>query len=272
LAEAHLRSREVFLLENYVCHRNDRLTEGGGTAILVRRGIVHHAVSVQVLQHLEATAIQVMLAAKPVKILAAYLSPTRPLIASDLSACLGGGLPVLMAGDLNAKHVEWNSRLITKRGRYLRDYTDRNSCLIHGPSTPTTVPYNPPAAPDVLDIVITRDLVFPVHLITCSALSSDHLPLLIDTQCRSSFLSPPDRKNFRKTDWSKFQACLEAGMPPSPDLPNEEAIDACVKELTGAISKALADSTPKCRPRAYPRPQLQAYIEGEIRLKNRLTR
>jgi hypothetical protein len=39
-----------------------------------------------------------MLAAKPVKILAAYVSPTRPLIVSDLSACLGGGLPVLMDG------------------------------------------------------------------------------------------------------------------------------------------------------------------------------
>ena len=64
-----------------VCHRSDRLTEGGGTAILVRRGVVHHAVHVQGLQHLEATAIQVMLATKPVKVLAAYLSPTRPLIA-----------------------------------------------------------------------------------------------------------------------------------------------------------------------------------------------
>jgi hypothetical protein len=147
LAETHLRAGEVFRLANYDCHRNDRLTEGGGTAILVRRGIAHHAVPVQGLQHLEATAIRVMIAAKPVKILAAYLSPTRPLIPSDLSACLGGGLPVLMAGDLNAKHVEWNSRLTTKRGRSLRDYADRNSCLIHGPRTPTTIPYNPSTTP-----------------------------------------------------------------------------------------------------------------------------
>jgi hypothetical protein len=114
---------------------------------------------VQGLQHLEASAIQVMLATKPVKILAAYLSPTRPFIVSGLSACLGGGLPVHMAGDLNAKHVEWNSRLITKRGSLLRNYADKNSCLIHGPNSPTIVPYNSSATPDVLDIVITRDLV-----------------------------------------------------------------------------------------------------------------
>jgi hypothetical protein len=42
-----------------------------------------------------------MLAKKPVKILAVYLSPSRSLIDS----VFGSGLPVLMAGDVNAKHV-----------------------------------------------------------------------------------------------------------------------------------------------------------------------
>jgi len=56
--------------------------------------------------HLGATAIQVILAGRPVKILVAYLSPSRPLIGADLTACFGGGLLVLMAGDLNAKYVD----------------------------------------------------------------------------------------------------------------------------------------------------------------------
>jgi hypothetical protein len=47
-----------------------------------------------------------MLAGGPVKMLAAYLSPSLPLIEADLSACLSGGLPLLMAGDLKAKHVD----------------------------------------------------------------------------------------------------------------------------------------------------------------------
>lgn len=105
LTETHLRSGEAFWMANYVGHRTDRLMEGGGTAVLVCRGIDHYAVPVQGQKHLEATAIQVMLASKPVKILAVYLSPSRPLIASDLSSCLGG-LTVLMVGDLNAKHVD----------------------------------------------------------------------------------------------------------------------------------------------------------------------
>ena len=127
-------------------------------AILVRRGIPHHSVPVLSLTWLEATAIQTKLAGRPVKILAAYLSPFRPLIGADLDACFGGGLLVQLAGDLNAKHVDWNSRLSMTRGKLLRDYANSNSCSIFGPDSPTTNPYNPPATPDVLDIVITRNL------------------------------------------------------------------------------------------------------------------
>ena len=114
-------------------------------------------------------------------VLAAYLSPSRPLIGAELFACFGGGLPVLMAGDLNAKHVHWNSRLSTKRGKTLRDYADENSCLIFVPDFPTTYPYNPSVTPEVLDIVITKNLQIPEYLTTCPALSSVHLPIIIDT-------------------------------------------------------------------------------------------
>jgi hypothetical protein len=114
--------------------------------------------------HLESTAIQVTLAGRPVKILAAFLSPSRPLIRADLAACFGWGLPVLMAGDLNAKRVDWNSRLTARRGKLLRDYTDKNSYLIFASDTPNTKPYNTYATPEVFEIVITRKLNSPVHL------------------------------------------------------------------------------------------------------------
>jgi hypothetical protein len=71
--------------------------------------------------------------------------------------------------------VDWNSRLSTRRGKLLRDYADENSCLIFEPDFPTTNPYNPSDTPDVLDIVITKNLTFPVYLTSCSTLSSNHL-------------------------------------------------------------------------------------------------
>ena len=90
------------------------------------------------------------------KILAEYLSPSRPLIGADLTACFGRGLPVLLTGDLNAKQEDWISLLTTRRGKLLRDYADENSCLIFGPDTPTTKPYYPSATPDFLDIAVTK--------------------------------------------------------------------------------------------------------------------
>ena len=127
---------------------------------------------VSFLAHLEVSAIQVVLTGRPVVILTAYLSPSRPLIGLDLTACFGVGLPVLMAGDLNDKHVVWNSRLNTRPWKLLRDYADENSCLVFRPDAPTTNPYNSYANLDVLDIAIVKEIPFPEKsdLVLCTKL------------------------------------------------------------------------------------------------------
>ena len=122
-------------------------------------------------------------------------------------------------------------------------------------ATTTTNPYNTSATPDVLDIVITRDLSCSVHLTSCSALSSDHLPVFIDIMCRLSFQHPPDPPDVRRTDWAKFQTHLEAEIPFNPELHNSMDIDACVENISGAIFEALEASTPKRRPIGDPCPR-----------------
>ena len=109
-------------------------------------------------------------------VLVAYLWPSRPLNGTDLSASFGGVFPVLMFGVLNAKQVDWKSRLSTKRGKLLRAYAHENSCLIFAPDSQTTIPYNLSITPDVLDIVITKNHLIPVYLTSRSALSSGKPP------------------------------------------------------------------------------------------------
>ena len=43
LSETLIKSDQAFRLANYVCHRTDGPTAGGGSAIIVRRDIVHHS-------------------------------------------------------------------------------------------------------------------------------------------------------------------------------------------------------------------------------------
>jgi hypothetical protein len=133
LNETHLEAGRALKFANYVCHRTDRPTLGGGRANLVHKGIDHYAVPVSGLQYLSATAIHLLLASRPVKLVSAYLWPTLLMIESDLTECLSEGIPALMAGVLNAKHTVWNSRLIRSRGSFMREYAKRNSCLIYGP-------------------------------------------------------------------------------------------------------------------------------------------
>jgi len=172
-----------------------------------------------------------------------------------------------MAGDLNAKYVDWNSRLSKRWGKLLRHYADGNFCLIFRLDTPTTKPYNSLATPEVLDIVITKNLTSPAYLTSCSALSSDHLQVFIDTTFRSSFQHPPDRPYFRRTEWANFETRLEDQIPFHPELHEGTAIDTCVENFSGAVLKALAASTPKHRPRADPRPPIPAGIQDLIHLK-----
>jgi hypothetical protein len=87
-----------------------------------------------------------------------------------------------------------------------------------------------------------------------------HLHVLIDTACRSSFHHPPDRPDYRLTDWANFQTHLEELIPFDPELHNEMAIDTCVENFSGAVLKALAASTPKRRPRDDQRPPIPAGI------------
>jgi hypothetical protein len=104
-----------------------------------------------------------------------------------------------------------------------------------------------------------------------SALSSDHLPVLIDTRCQLSFLNDPDCPDFRKTNWVKFQACLEDRLSPPPNLRNGLEIDTCVHEVYSANTEALAVSAASRRHRDDPRPRIPAHIQ-DISLKSRLGR
>ena len=73
--ETHLVPGQDFRMLNYVCHRKDHPTQGGGTMILVRCGIDHYSVPVLNLRQMEATTIYVNIGRRPVKLVVVYLSP-----------------------------------------------------------------------------------------------------------------------------------------------------------------------------------------------------
>jgi hypothetical protein len=91
-------------------------------------------------------------------------------------------------------------RLITTRTSLLLDNVNENSCLLYRPDITTTIPYHFSATPDAHEVVATEDFAFLENLAVCYTLSSDFLPVLIVTTCRSSF------RNIRSVSVSKQSA------------------------------------------------------------------
>jgi hypothetical protein len=60
---------------------------------------------------------------------------------------------------------------------------------------------------------------------------------------------PPDRPDFRRTDWAKFETHLKDQIPFDTELLNGMAIDTSVENFSDAVLMGLASSTPKRRPR-----------------------
>jgi hypothetical protein len=63
--------------------------------------------------------------------------------------------------------------------------------------------------------------------------------------CPSSFLHPSDCPYFRCTDWANFQAHLESGIPSSPEMHDEVAINMCDKILSSPVLEAVAATAPE---------------------------
>jgi hypothetical protein len=57
VSETHLKPNKRYKQYKHVVYRNDRLTQGGGTAIIIRHDIQHHVIDLPQLNSIEATGV-----------------------------------------------------------------------------------------------------------------------------------------------------------------------------------------------------------------------
>lgn len=185
ISETHLTQEQNFRIPAYVTYRVDRPARahgrnpGGGIAILVHRRLVHHE-SATASGAMETNGVVIHAGGREVLLVAAYQPPNSPLDRDTLNSLLDTQKPVLIAGDLNAKHATWNSIRPNQLGKALRNYVNhRGDVTVIAPTEPTHYPANHRQLPDVLDIALHRNLPFDVTADSVNDLSSDHSPLLL---------------------------------------------------------------------------------------------
>lgn len=244
LSETHLTPHRQYRLPNYVLYRDDRpgpvnRPARGGTAVAVKTSIGHHRVDLPPRVHLEATAVELHGALGGIVIVSAYKPPSATLLASDLDVVFQPYRKVILAGDLNCKHPDWGSRLITPNGRRLQEYAHDRHLHVIGPDQPTSFPFRRAAYPDVLDIALVKGVACPVNIFSMSELSSDHCPVLVHVETQHSIY----RASRRIIDWDRFGPAFCRRLPEDLPLETTQQVDDAVNMFDTAVISAMEVSS-----------------------------
>lgn len=276
IQETHLKSHnsDKLNLNGYILYHTARTTGAmGGTAILVNSKIDHMHLQTPATIHLEITAIKINTKLTgELLICSAYNSPspTKRMKPQDLSAIFhwAGTTPTLVAGDLNAKHPDWNARVSNPNGAILRNHQDTNSSYqILATEEPTHFPKNRSLLPDVLDIVLVKNLKNDVNLTVICALESDHNPVRIALGADSRDPTLPYQR--KHLNGNKFKNFMTNNTPTLPTTSKESTEDA-ILALTSAIQVARAISTEMTQ--VEPDSDADLLIKHLVNEKNQLRR
>lgn len=261
LSESWLNPSIKFHVPGFKIYRNDRVSNSsrphGGVAICIRENILHSKVKVVKLQHIENLFIEIPFQNSILSVGVLYCPPS--MLVRDFRADMGKLLsvqgPVIMGGDINAKHVSWNNTNNNYKGVELVRLTDSSFFDVLSPDSPTLYPAV--GSPSTVDLVIKKGINCLSNLRTINDLSSDHLPVIFHIS--SKFVSNDNKIfDFSKADWPKYRNIIEDGISINeshiPQNNSRQSIDSNIDFLTNLIKTATDSSIPKKNPQIFRYP------------------
>ena len=244
-------------IQNYTTVRKDRSHgQGGGLLIFIHRSITFskQPSSPESLSdpHLEEPSIKAELGNTQLIISNVYISPASNGYHSSIEHLLTTP-GTLILGDFNAHHPSWYSRSTDTRGRKMADSTNGSDYGILNRDSPTRVPPNAePSSPDVS--LALASLITSCSWQTLSALSSDHLPILIRLQMKTPS-NPGLCRTYvnlkKKANWDRYRQEVEAALN-KRSLPTDCQRDE--KIFRTVLLKAASHHIPTGRHRLHEEP------------------
>lgn len=258
--KAFLKPSHSLKIPNYVTHRTDRpIQSGGGTAILLRKEIRHEENTVDTVE-LESTGIKIHTKKGPMNLHAGYSQPRNNIEEDDLKQIFNTNETTILAGDLNAKHTTWHSKITNTKGRALKKVAFDNNLLVDAPDEDTHI-HEPTKTTDVLDIIVTKNVILDYTFTTINDLSSDHLPVLMTIQ-----LAPlRSTTEIKCTNWQSYKESIKIR---PIQINSEEDIEPMTLQLQEDITEAVRKNT-KIRT-TDSRPEIPNYIKTKFCTKRRI--
>ncbi|KAI5706013.1 hypothetical protein M8J75_004026 [Diaphorina citri] len=285
VTETHLTSCQRFKVPNYRIYRNDRepgatpwdQKAAGGVAVFIKKSIYHEPIILPPMICFEIQGIIVSLKnGSKLKIFSAYRS-RKSLSIRDLNVIFtGNDTPTMLIGDINCKHPAWNSVEENPNGKKLFDLMNRSDWVVSGPEESTYYPSHMNRHPDVLDIVITKNVTCIMSQeVFAAELPSDHAPVVIELD--AVLLQCPPRLKLINgpVDWELFREHLNSKINIPSSLQTVESIDNTVDSFTDAVKQSvyLSSGPPKYSTYKFVLPfHLRSLIAYKHRVRRRWQR
>jgi hypothetical protein len=205
----------------------------------VKKGIPYTYVDLPPLLSLEATGVSIPMGHTEILLASVYISPLRAWRDADITQLLNLRTKSILAGDLNAKHPVWNSKVSNPSRLKLLDLFVNCNFEISAPQYPTH--FVPNGRGDVLDIVVYKDVRLS-EVRVLDIMDSDHLPIMfyiLDHITVREILDPVEK--FR--DWERFQSLASALVSAIVEINSCIEADKAAHGFAASIASAYRVST-----------------------------
>lgn len=144
----------------------------------------------------------------------------------------------IAAGDYNAKHENWGSRIILHEGRELKRAIDELQLNVLSTREPTYWPSDRKRNPDLVDFCISKGIASNyINSESCFELSSDHSPIIVSLTTTVIKKTSNCKLHNNKTNWQNFRE-ISINLNLKISLKNEEDITLAVEHFNECIQQA----------------------------------
>lgn len=254
----------------YICYRKDRKAAksttknpGGGVLALVNELLDIGEFPINFETKIEILGLKL----NNVLIYSAY-APQNTIDDHSLNKMFNSGQQVIIMGDLNSRHPDWNCRGTNGNGVRLRKYIKRSRYELLAPNEFTFYPSNSKNNPSTIDLALIKNIT-NVQIHTLDELDSDHLPLMLTFD--SEFVKNENKNffNYKRANWTKFRENIDKNLTVTCKLKSKQHINAAVKNLTNIIQDSMRACIPTAKV-ANKKYNLNPEIKKLITERNRL--
>lgn len=217
----------------------------GGSAIIIKNTIKHNEELNFQTAEIQLTVVEIQSIKQKLQLGAIYCPPRYNLKKPDYLNILNHlKNRFIIGGDFNAKHLDFGSRLITTKGRELRQAIREIGGTIHSTGKPTYWPTDPAKIPDLLDFFVSKKVSANfIDLEENFDMDSDHSAVILTLSEKIVRKENKPTLVNKTTDWISFKREIEKKINLKVPLKSVQQIEEEATNFTCIIQQAAWHNT-----------------------------